>query len=142
MGPYTDQEMERWIRLVTTEFYEQVYRDEWLKDVFKVVDQKFITEQQVDFMLQAMSGIKRYRGRNPSDAHPHIFVNEEMWRLREKYLVRAFEKLDCPEDIRQRWLKIDEAFKAKIVMTDPAQCRRRFTHDELVIVPDPRKRAA
>lgn len=138
----SESEIEDWVTRASKEFYELIYRDEWLKEVFKIVPQVFITSQQIDFMLQALTSIKRYNGRNPGDAHPHIFVNEDMWQLRESYLEKAFERVGVPLELRERWLKIDRAFKAKIVMSDPAQCRRRFTTDELVIVQDLRKRVA
>jgi truncated hemoglobin YjbI len=134
---YSDSQLENWIYKTTHEFYELVYRDSWLRDVFRVVDQAFITSQQTDFMLGLLGGPKRFSGRNAKDAHPHIFVDEEMWQYREDLLLKAMEKTGLPQDLRERWLRIDEAFKRSIVMNDPSECKGRFATDELIIVPNP-----
>lgn len=138
----TVEELENWIRLVNTQFYEIAYEDEWLKDVFKIIKKEIITAQQTDFMLGAFGGPKRYAGRNPGDAHPHIFINEDMWQLREDILVRAMDKVACPQWIRDKWLRIDNSFKRSIVMKSPDECKKRWFTDELVVVPKPSKKSA
>lgn len=141
--PYSDSQLEDWIYKTTFEFYEIVYQDEWLKQVFSIVDQVFITSQQTDFMLGLLGGPKRFSGRNAKDAHPHLFINEEMWEHREALLVQAMDKVGLPDDLRERWLRIDEAFKRSIVMLDPSECKARFATDDIIIVPRPGgKRAA
>jgi hemoglobin len=139
---FTAAELENWISRVSHEFYELVYKDQWFKDIFKVIKQEVITSQQIDFMVGAFGGAKRYAGRTPGDAHPHIFIDEETWQYREALLVQAFENVQCPESIRSKWLKIDNAFKKQIVMTDPAQCQKRYFTDEIIIVPNPRRKVA
>jgi truncated hemoglobin YjbI len=132
--------LEHWVRAITEEFYELVYRDEWLKLVF-TIDQKTITAQQIDFMVVVLGGEKRYTGKGPADAHPHIFVDEEMWERRKALLVEAMRKVGSPEDLNARWPKIDNAFKLHIVMTDPAECKKRFFSDDLVVVPNPSEKS-
>lgn len=134
---YSDDELKDWVALASKEFYELAYKDEWLSQVFAVVTQEFITNQQTDFMLGLLGGPKVYSGRNAKDAHPHIFINEEMWQLRESLLIKAFDKIHFPADLRQRWLKIDEAFKLSIVMKDPSECRKRYASDEIINIPSP-----
>ena len=51
-----------WIRKVTTEFYELVYKDPWFSKIFSKVEQKIITSQQIDFMIQKFGGPKRFCG--------------------------------------------------------------------------------
>jgi hemoglobin len=139
---YSDEELKYWVALASKEFYELVYKDDWLSQVFAVVPQEFITNQQSDFMLGLLGGPKVYSGRNAKDAHPHIFVDEEMWQLRESLLIKAFDKIQFPNDLRQKWLKIDEAFKHSIVMKDPSECKKRFTSDEIIYIPSPYKKSA
>jgi hemoglobin len=136
------ENIEYWIEKVSHQFYELVYQDEWFKNIFKVIKQEIITSQQIDFMVGAFGGPKRYSGRMPQDAHPHIFINEDIWEHREYLLNRAFEKVDCPAEIRTKWLKIENAFKRQIIMTDPSECKRRFTTDDLIIFPKPFKKIA
>lgn len=139
---YTDTELEDWIHRITARFYEIVYQDHWFHDVFKVVPQEFITAQQTDFMVGLFGGPKRFSGRHAKDAHPHIFINEEMWQHREDLLKRAMNEVAAPQDICEKWIKIDEAFKKFIVMKDPSECQRRFASDDLIIVPKPCRKAA
>jgi truncated hemoglobin YjbI len=139
---YTEDQLIHWVTIASKEFYELVYKDEWLSQVFSLVEQNFITKQQTDFMLGLLGGPKLYSGRNASDAHPHIYVDEHMWQVRETLLNMAFDKIDFPDDLRKKWLKIDEAFKRSIVMQDPSQCKKRFTTDQLIIIPPPTKKAS
>jgi hemoglobin len=123
-------------------FYDKVYEHPWLKDIFKVIKQEIIESQQTDFIVGAMGGPMRYCGRSPKDAHPHMVVTEEMWDLREALLIEAFEETDCPEEIRERWLKVDMSFKAHIIQPDPEKCQKRYASDEIIYVPNPYKRSA
>lgn len=125
------------IAAVNKAFYDRVYRDPWLSKVFAVVRQEHIESQQTDFMLGAYGGPKNYSGRSPSDAHPHIFVDEEMWQLREKFLKEAFAETNFPEELQARWIKIDEAFKRAIVKGSFEDCKKRFTMDEIIYYPGP-----
>lgn len=116
-------------------FYELIFNDPWLKNIFAVVEQKIITLQQTDFMVGSLGGPKKYSGRNPKDAHVHIFVDEEMWQLREKYLKEAFEKASVPLEIREKWIAIDEAFKAVILKKDISECQKRYVTDTIIYYP-------
>jgi hemoglobin len=125
------------IAKVNKAFYDRVYKDPWLGQVFESVSQEHIESQQTDFMLGALGGPKRYSGRTPADAHPHIFVNEEMWQQRERFLKEAFVETNFPEELRAKWIKIDEAFKAAIIKKDYADCKKRYTTDEIIYYPAP-----
>jgi hemoglobin len=135
------EELEAWIKSVSTHFYEAIYEDAWLKEVFVVIRRETITSQQIDFMVGAFGGPKRYAGRSPSDAHPHIFIDENMWARREELLVDAFNKAGLPAWMQEKWLKIENAFKRSMVMSSPSECKKRFFTDELIIVPSPYKKA-
>jgi hemoglobin len=138
---YDNATLESWIRKVSEVFYEGVYRDSWLKQIFQV-PQDHITNQQVDFMVGALGGPERYCGRNPQDAHTHIYIPEDMWVRREEHLLNAFREVGCPEDIQDIWLKIENAFKKRIVMQDSSECRKRYPGDDLIIVEEPYKKSA
>ncbi len=124
---------------VNKAFYDRVYKDPWLSEVFKEVRQEHIESQQTDFMLGAFGGPKNYSGRSPTDAHPHIFVNEAMWQQREKLLKEAFVEINLPEELRGKWIKIDEAFKKAILKKDLSDCKKRYTMDQIIYVPVPSK---
>ena len=130
------------IYAVNKAFYERIYKDPWLMKVFRGVAQDHITQQQTDFMLGAYGGPKNYAGRAPQDAHPHIYIDEEMWQLREKYLMEAFIETGFPEELRTRWLRIDEAFKRAILKKGLGDCQKRFFTDEIIYEPNPAKKYA
>ena len=141
MDPYS-KEFSEIINKINQYFYEQIYKDEWFKNVFQNVTQEFITLQQNDFMIQAFGGPCNFCGRMPGDAHPHIYIDNEMWEIRENYLKLSFEKNNVPKDIREKWLKIDNAFKNKIIKKSIDDVLPRFTTDEVIIILKEKKEAA
>lgn len=133
MDPHSN-EFKTLIFNINYDFYEQVYKDEWFKQVFRNITQEVITSQQTDFVIQVFGGPANYCGRMPGDAHPHIYIDEHMWELREKYLVMAFEKNNTPVEIKERWLKLDNSFKNKLIKKSYEDVTPRFTTDEVVVV--------
>lgn len=125
------------IARVNKAFYNRVFDDPWLSQMFQGVRREHLESQQTDFILGAMGGPKRYYGKSPADAHPHIFVNEEIWKAREKYLREAFAETGFPEESGDRWLKIDEAFKHAIIKQGVEDCTKRYTSDDIVYFPKP-----
>jgi len=123
-------------------FYDKIYKDAWLGEVFAIIEQKIIESQQTDFIVGAMGGPMKYCGRNPKDAHPHMVITEQMWALRETYLREAFKETNCPPEISERWLKIDESFKSHIIQPDSEKCKKRYATDQIINVPNPFKRSA
>ena len=135
---YSDDELKTYILEASTEFYELVYDDPWFSKLFRNIKQEIITTQQADFMLQSFGGPKIYCGRMPKDAHPQIWVDENIWNYREKLLLKAFDKLNTPNDIREKWLRIDEAFKHAIInKAGPEECTPRDKIDEIIYEPMP-----
>ncbi len=132
------------IRKVNEVFYEKVYEHPWLSLYFKDVTQEFITSQQTDFITGAAGGPSKFSGRMPSNAHPHMFITEELYDLRTQLLKEAMQEVNAPIELQDFWLKLDESFKNKIVKNSLSECEKRFTTDELLIFenPDTHKKAA
>lgn len=127
-----------WIKKVSEEFYELVYKDPWFKKLFAFVDQKIITSQQSDFMIQNFGGPRRYGGRMPQDAHPHIWIDENIWNYREELLVQAFKNVGAPKAIQDKWLRIDLAFKNGILNKGgPEECFGRYKSEATIYEPMP-----
>ena len=125
------------IASVNKAFYTRVFADPWLKVVFQGRTQEHLEAQQTDFMVGAFGGPKTYAGRAPSDAHPHIFIDEPMWQLRETLLRDAFTEAGLPQDMRIQWMRIDDAFKSRIIKHSVAECNKRFATDAIIAIPDP-----
>lgn len=133
-----DDELLDWITKITTEFYELVYQDPWFSKIFRNIRQEIITSQQIEFMLGCFGGPKLFGGRVPKDAHPQIWVNEDIWQYREELLTQVFAKLTPPQEIVDKWLKIDESFKSVIVnQAGPEECVGRYRSDEIIYEPMP-----
>lgn len=138
----SDTELYNLVLKVNKAFYERVYKDPWMSKVFAVVDQKFIESQQTDFIVGAMGGPKKYSGRAPQDAHPHIFVDEDMWNLREKFLVDALAEVQAPDWLREKWIRIDNAFKKAIIKNSIHDCKGRYNTEEIIYFPSTQKKSA
>lgn len=135
---YTADELYQHILKISTEFYELIYKDPWFKLIFRNIDQEIITSQQTDFMVQSMGGPKKFCGRLPKDAHPHIWADENIWEYREHLLQQAFKNINAPKDIQNLWLRIDTAFKNVILnKAGPEECEKRYTNDEIIYEPIP-----
>jgi hemoglobin len=125
-------------------FYDKLYKDPWLSQYFKHTKQTTIESQQVDFMTGALGGPKIYCGRNPTDAHLHILITEEVFQARKKFLIESLKEADAPQLLIERWLKIDEAFKNAMLKNNISECVKRWTTDEILDFPNPenQKKAA
>lgn len=128
------------IALVNKKFYDAVFKDAWLKLIFAGVEQEHIEAQQTDFMVGAFGGPKNYSGRPPDGAHPHIFIQEEMWQVRNKCLVAAFAEANFPDELAEKWLRIDNAFKARIIKKLITDCSGRWRTEAVICIADPLKR--
>jgi hemoglobin len=132
-----DDELFKIVAKINEIFYEKVYEDEWLVQIFGAVDIELISSQQTDFIVGALGGPKKYCGRSPKDAHPHIFIQEDMWLLRENYLMEAFKEVNAPDWMIAKWIGIDNAFKKAILKKNPSDCVGRYKTEELIIIPNP-----
>lgn len=139
MSNYSDDQLFSLVKATNKAFYDRVYADAWLKDMFFMITQELIEAQQTDFMVGALGGPKRYSGRSPKDAHPHLFVTEEIWKRREEHLLAAFKEVSLPQDLADRWIRIDESFKRAIVKGSVDECKKRFFTDDIISL---NKRAA
>ena len=120
------------IAKVNKEFYDRMYEHPWMSRYFDGIEQEHIERQQTDFIVGALGGPKRFLGRPPSSAHPHIFVTDELFDLRRDMLVAALDKVGTPAELREGWLRIDESFRKAITMRSVDECEKRFTTDRIL----------
>ena len=123
------------LKKVSKVFYDKVYKDQWIGKYFQHIEQERIEAQQIDFMTQSLGGPKVYCGRLPGPTHQNMFISEELFELRQKYLIEALDESNASEELKQRWLAIDEAFKRKIVKKTKADCVKRFVTDDILDFP-------
>ena len=134
----SDADIAKWVPLVAKELYEIVFKDPWFKKIFRNVEQEIITNQQIDFMTKNLGGPNHYCGRSPKDAHPQVWVDENIWAYRVEVLNRAFDAVDAPMEFREKWHAIDHAFKNVIInCSGPEECVGRFKMEEIIYEPMP-----
>ena len=124
---------------IVKHFYDKVYAHPWLGLYFKNTPQEHIENQQADFMTGALGGPKIYAGRSPNDAHPHLFITEELYVLRTHLMMETLKELNVPQAIIDRWIKIEDAFKASMVKTSIDQCHGRYKTEEILAFENPEK---
>lgn len=118
-------------------FYDKIYRHPWLRLFFAGVSQILIENQQTDFMAQAMGGPSRYSGKLPVPAHRHMFITEELFETRGQLLEASLIEAGVSTDLRARWLKIDRAFKGRLVKRSEAECEGRYKTEPIMVIPKP-----
>lgn len=119
-------------------FYDKLYAHPWLKHFFAGIDQTHIENQQTDFMTHAMGGPDNFMGRMPVAAHQHMFITEELFEERHRQLDESIRACGVADALRRRWLKIDYAFKRKLVKASPQDCVPRWRTEPVVVVEKPR----
>ncbi|EQC44713.1 group 1 truncated hemoglobin [Bacteriovorax sp. Seq25_V] len=113
-------------------FYDKIYEHPWIGLYFKDISQDVIESQQVDFMTGALGGDQIYLGKLPIPAHKHMFITNELFDLRQSLLSEALSEAGASEELKTKWLKIDEAFKSRLVKKDISECEKRFNTDEIL----------
>lgn len=117
---------------ISKSFYDKVYADSWIGLYFKDVPQNVIESQQVDFMMAALGGPNQYCGKLPVEAHSHMMITEELFDVRQKYLNEAMKEVGAHPELIARWLKIDEAFRARLVKKSEADCKPRYASEPIM----------
>lgn len=123
-------------------FYDKIYADAWISKYFKGIEQNIIEVQQSDFMSQIMGGPAIYCGKLPVPAHRHMFITEELFDLRTRFLTEAMQEAGLDPENQQRWLKIDQAFKHGIVKKALSDCSLRFNTDDILDFSNQNKKTA
>ena len=118
-------------------FYDKIYADPWIGKFFQDIDQEIIESQQVDFLQGAVGGRKVYSGKLPIPAHMHMYITDELFELRNQFVLEAIKEVGVPEELAEKILRVDEAFKKGLVKASVGQCEKRFFTDELLIIPKP-----
>jgi hemoglobin len=116
-------------------FYDLLFADPWLAPFFRHLDQRFIEDQQTDFMAGNFGGPRIYRGRPPAQAHQHLFITGEMFVYRQKVLKQALQECGVPVDLARQWIRVDSAFRKVIVKGDLGECVP-FAGDGRIVVLD------
>ena len=119
-------------------FYDKVYAHNWLKQFFIGHNQQAIEDRQTAFMAIKMGGQVTYLGKEPRMAHRHMYITQELFDIRQTLLRESLEEVTVPEELIERWLKIDSAFKHQIVKDSiESFYQTTWKHEKRIIIPRP-----
>ena len=96
-------------------FYDKVYAHPWLGKFFVGHSQAAIEGRQTSFMAEKMGGDVVYMGKDLHTAHETMYITQELFDLRHAILDESIREADVPDDLRERWLRIDGAFTKPII---------------------------
>ena len=96
-------------------FYDKVYVHPWLGKFFAEHDQTAIETRQTQFMAEKMGSDKPYFGKEMKMAHRAMYITQELFEIRRELLRESIKEGGVPDELAERWLKIDSAFYRQIV---------------------------
>ena len=68
------------------------------------------------------------------------FITEELFELRTRLLEESLVEVGVPAWLRARWLKIDGAFKGRLVKQSVSECQGRYKTEPIMVIPKPSAR--
>lgn len=120
------------INRIMKSFYDKVYDDPWLGPYFKDIKREIIESQQGDFIQRSLGGGPVYSGKLPIPAHSNMFITEELYNLRHKYLEEAIREEGFPTHVIEKWLRIDDSFRDGLIKEKVSDCEKRFFTDPIL----------
>ncbi len=91
-----------------------VYADPELAPFFKVT-KEHVAGKQYAFLYQALTGEDVYFGELPRNAHHWMVISDELFDHRERLMEKILHKHQFPPHLIQRWLALEERYRAQIV---------------------------
>ena len=117
--------------------YDKLLSHPWLKDFFVGMERWHLEEQQTDFMTTLFGGPHCYFGRMPMNAHQHLFITEEVFMIRHKFLAQSLKEANVPKSYHEVWLNHDNGMKAAVVKNNVGECEGRYRTEKVIVVPKP-----
>lgn len=110
------------VTAVHCRFYDIMFDHLWLGQFFYGKSKEALISKQTRFMVAAFNGPNHYSGDTPAFVHMHMFITDEIADLREQILKQCILVEGLSEDIADRWLKVDQSFRAGIVKKSIDEC--------------------
>lgn len=125
------------VERVHQRFYDTIFADDWLGGFFATKSQQSLVLKQTRFMVAAFGGPDEYHWESPALAHMHMMVTDEQADIREILLRNAIRAEGLSQDIEDRWLATDQAFRPAIVKQSESECVMRCPGQMPVVVRKP-----
>lgn len=119
-------------------FYDKVYAHDWLGQFFAGHSQQAIEDRQTSFMAEKMGGPDPYLGKEIRMVHEAMYIDRELFELRHELLDASIREAGVPDDLRERWLRIDSAFMQKIIKPSVASLYDNdWQYKKPIVIPKP-----
>lgn len=119
-------------------FYDKVYAHDWLGKFFAGHDQKAIEDRQSSFIAEKMGSLTAYPGKEIKMVHEAMYITPELFEIRKALLAEALKVAGIDEDLSERWLRIDSAFKKHIIKDSEAEMYNNdWKFKKPIIIPKP-----
>jgi len=106
-------------------FYDYIYEDQYIGQFFFHRAKHLVVRKQTDFMVAAFGGPNNYQGEPVAFVHMHMFITEEMSKIRQVYLRRAIQEEGLSEEVCKYWLNVDSSFSAAVEKKSVSDCVMR-----------------
>ncbi|MBL8246163.1 MAG: 2Fe-2S iron-sulfur cluster binding domain-containing protein [Rhodanobacteraceae bacterium] len=100
-------------------FYRRVYADPRLAPFFVHTSIDRAIQKQYEFLVDLISGTRKYFGLNPFNAHHWMVIDDELFDYREALFEGVLREHDFPEPLIRRWMALHERFRGEIVKAAP-----------------------
>jgi len=127
------------LRRVHKIFYDKVYAHPVLQQFFQGHSQEVIENRQTQFMGEKMGGRVFYPGKDIKMAHRAMYITAQHFNIRHQLLRESLQEAAVPEQLLERWLKLDNAFRPIIVKDSVAAFYRTTWKYEKRIFVQPAK---
>lgn len=119
-------------------FYDKIYAHPWIGQFFAGHSQEAIENRQTSFMAEKMGGPVEYWGKDIEVAHETMYITDELFELRKQLLDESLREAGLSDDLRERWLKIDSAFRKKIVKGSlDTFMQTKWPYKQHIVIPKP-----
>jgi truncated hemoglobin YjbI/hemoglobin-like flavoprotein len=125
------------VERVHRRFYAALSTDPWLGGFFAGKNLESLIMKQTRFMVAAFGGPDEYIWESPAVAHMHMMVTDKQADIREVMLRNAIRAEGLSQDIEDRWLAHDQAFRPAIVKQSVDECVTPTPGQAPVVVPKP-----
>lgn len=125
------------VERVHKRFYDTIFADEWLGGFFAAKSKESLVLKQTRFMVAAFGGPDEYIWESPAMVHMHMMVTGEQADIREVLLRNAIRAEGLPQDVEDRWLATDQAFRPAVVKQSVDECVMRCPGQVAVVVRRP-----
>jgi len=120
-------------------FYDKVYAHPWIGKFFEGFNQQVIEDHQSSFMGEKFGG-PAYRGKPLRQVHENMYITQDLADLRHELLRESLIEAQVPDNLTERWLKIDTAFMSHVIKESLESFYRdyQFTYKKRIIHSKPR----